>query len=626
MPPPGDDGHLTSTRVPQALADYQAYVQQLQGQLANLQKKRELLLARASAHTAQQALRDALPSDSDRTVAKLIQDTLKPFTGRDRRPHHVRNFLTQFRQYSPYMRLDTAAQVVAMSALLADDAAAWFQSLPPIATYAEFEQIFTHRWGDPLEEENARRALAKLEQKGSVKRYTEKFWHLTQLIPDLSETDKYYTYYTYKRGLSETLQLCTAARFKSLLFTTSGSYTTGMVTRSQVRKKNCELGVAGLPELLGRVGEGTELRSETSAIYARRGRAGQDVIRVGLCSPADAVASTRLWSPRGAPYARAVACGAVPGGVVWLARGGIIPLVGARAVLSPPPLPARHRPPWLPPWRRATVGAKAVPQHKRDLRVMKISSFAEAVSTAEELDQIDRQRQRATPTSASAPSHPTGTPTTVTELLNTSLTESPQETGETECLVVSRNAITSSIAPYSHTLESPLMIRPRKVNNRNATVLLDCGSAGNLLHSRFANGLTSTPTKTCLRFADGPASGPTSRPGSFFVFPSETLAALAICTDLETEIAEFHTKGQAQNPLELEPPQGTLVERLGHKLAGMLDQLRQHYKALLLRFPGVMPDKLPAISNLSSTAEHEITLTSDTEPKPLLIYHQSKAE
>jgi hypothetical protein len=101
------------------------------------------------------------------------------------------------------MRLNTDAQVVAMSALLADDAAAWFHSLPPIATYAEFEQTFLRRWGDPLEEENARRALARLEQKGPVKKYMEEFRRLAQLIPDLSESDMYYT---YKRGLSDILQ------------------------------------------------------------------------------------------------------------------------------------------------------------------------------------------------------------------------------------------------------------------------------------------------------------------------------------------------------------------------------------------------------------------------------------
>ncbi|KAG5457615.1 MAG: hypothetical protein BJ554DRAFT_2326 [Olpidium bornovanus] len=174
MPLPGDDGHLTGTLVHQTLADYQAYVQQLQGQLANLQKERELLLARDSAHTAQQALNDDRPSDLDRTVAKLIRDKLKPFTGRDRLPHHVRNFLAQFRQYSSYMRLDIAAQLVAMSALFADNAAAWFQSLPPIATYAEFKQIFMHRWGDSLEEENVRKAFAKLRQMLHIQAWAER--------------------------------------------------------------------------------------------------------------------------------------------------------------------------------------------------------------------------------------------------------------------------------------------------------------------------------------------------------------------------------------------------------------------------------------------------------------------
>ncbi|KAG5462597.1 MAG: hypothetical protein BJ554DRAFT_4478 [Olpidium bornovanus] len=279
-------------------------------------------------------------------------------------------------------------------------------------------------------------ALANLEQKGSVNGYTEEFWRLTQLIPDLSETDKYYT---YKRGLSKTLQ----------------------------------------PD------------------------------------------------------------------------------------------------------------------------VMKISSFAETVSTAEELDEIDLQRQRGKGEIDHQrhhgkdrwhPSKSHDGPT-------------PMEIGARVCIVVNwtlTTCLASALARKN--------VKMAIVNNRNATVLLDCSSAGNFLHSRFFNGLTSTPTKTCLRFADGCASGPTSTatvtvhlqdvdghpwqcdvtffitkkiaydaicgmPRRFAALPPEaTLAALAICTE-ENEIAEFHTERKAQNTLELEPPQGTLVERLECKLANMSDQL-----------------------------------------------------
>jgi hypothetical protein len=55
-------------------------------------------------------------------------------------------------------------------------------------------------------------------------------------------------------------------------------------------------------------------------------------------------------------------------------------------------------------------------------------------------------------------------------------------------------------------------------------------------------------------------------------------------------------------------------------------QLKRRYKTLLSRFPAVMPAKLPLVSQLSATAEHEITLTPDAKPKSFPLYHLSEAE
>lgn len=176
---------------------WEHYVNELKQQVAVLTLEKNAALA--AAHE-----RAATNLESDRAVAKLLQDKLKPYTGRDRRPHVVQNFLTQFKTYAKFTKLNTAGQVAAMGALLADDALTWYQTLTNVENFEAFEFLFKHRWGDPLEEENARRQLQRLTQgRRPVKQYTEEFKRLSLLIPNFSDTDKFFQ---YKQGLTDQLQ------------------------------------------------------------------------------------------------------------------------------------------------------------------------------------------------------------------------------------------------------------------------------------------------------------------------------------------------------------------------------------------------------------------------------------
>ncbi|KAG5459159.1 MAG: hypothetical protein BJ554DRAFT_475, partial [Olpidium bornovanus] len=77
-------------------ADYQLAIRQLEPRLAEVTAQRDNSLQTAFAATAAVEKSARKPSESDRAIAKLIRDKLRPFTGRNRTPHHVRNFLSQF--------------------------------------------------------------------------------------------------------------------------------------------------------------------------------------------------------------------------------------------------------------------------------------------------------------------------------------------------------------------------------------------------------------------------------------------------------------------------------------------------------------------------------------------------
>lgn len=139
----------SSSPVPSVLsteADYQAAIRQLEARLAEATAQRDQSLRAAYTATAAVETASRQPTESDRAVAKLIRDKLRPFTGRNRTPHNIRNFLAQFSLYADYAKLDQAARVVAVGALLADEAAAWYQSLAGrISSFVEFRRLFLHR-------------------------------------------------------------------------------------------------------------------------------------------------------------------------------------------------------------------------------------------------------------------------------------------------------------------------------------------------------------------------------------------------------------------------------------------------------------------------------------------------
>ncbi len=143
------------------------------------------------------------PTDQEKTVAKLVKDNMRNFTGRDRRPHVLRTFVDNFEKYADLMRLQGSQRGIAISALFEDDAAIWYQSLNQTYAWSEFKDQFIRRFRDPQAEDNARAKLHKLEQRSSAKKYTEEFKRLAACISNLTESD---VFQTFKRGLKPSLR------------------------------------------------------------------------------------------------------------------------------------------------------------------------------------------------------------------------------------------------------------------------------------------------------------------------------------------------------------------------------------------------------------------------------------
>ena len=176
-----------------------AYFQQLLA--SEVDKAREQARAEAASTEATAAARK--PTEQERSVAKLLLQTMKGFTGKDRRPHVLHTFLQNFDRYVSLMRLEGKERGIAFSGMLTEDAAIWYQSLNRPYEWEEFRQEFLYRFRDPQAEENARVRLHKLRQTGSAKKYTEEFKRLAACISDLTESDKLQT---YKHGLKPELR------------------------------------------------------------------------------------------------------------------------------------------------------------------------------------------------------------------------------------------------------------------------------------------------------------------------------------------------------------------------------------------------------------------------------------
>lgn len=69
-----------------------------------------------------------------------------------------------------------------------------------------------------------------------------------------------------------------------------------------------------------------------------------------------------------------------------------------------------------------------------------------------------------------------------------------------------------------------------------------------------------------------------------------------------------------------------LDQRIDAKLQSMTKETRDDYRRLLQEFAPVIPDALPPVARLSSTAEHEIRLSTDAKPKSFPLYHMSETE
>ena len=129
-------------------------------------------------------------SEQEKEVGKLLRASIGKFSGKDRRPHTLLNFLAQFEEYVGFMRLAGREKSAAFSAMLAEDAAVWYRALDRTYTWTDLKEESLRRFRDPRAEQNARSKLHQLEQVGSAKNYTEEFKRLCVCIADLTEADK----------------------------------------------------------------------------------------------------------------------------------------------------------------------------------------------------------------------------------------------------------------------------------------------------------------------------------------------------------------------------------------------------------------------------------------------------
>ena len=161
------------------------------------------LTANMNLEPKRKATQEEKPTEQEKAVAKLLLQSMRNFTGKDRRPHVLITFLRNFEKYAELMRLHGKEKGIAFSAMLVDDAAIWYQTLERVYEWDEFKREFLRRFRDPQAEENARVKLHQLRQTTSAKRYTEEFKRLAACIPDLTEKDRLQT---YKHGLKTELR------------------------------------------------------------------------------------------------------------------------------------------------------------------------------------------------------------------------------------------------------------------------------------------------------------------------------------------------------------------------------------------------------------------------------------
>ena len=133
-------------------------------------------------------------SEQEKEVGKLLRASIGKFSGKDRRPHTLLNFLAQFVEYVGFMRLAGREKSSAFSAMLSEDAVVWYRALDRSYNWTDLKQEFLRRFRDPRAEQNARSKLHQLEQTGPAKKYTEEFKRLCACIADLTESDKLQTY------------------------------------------------------------------------------------------------------------------------------------------------------------------------------------------------------------------------------------------------------------------------------------------------------------------------------------------------------------------------------------------------------------------------------------------------
>ena len=168
---------LVQAQVAQALQGAQAVIQQLQGDIQQLQQQQ------------QQA-----PAPAPIAAARLKPSKPDNFRGDSRHP--VTNFIFSLEQYFHLLQVTGDADKIHYAAsLLKDSAATWWRSLhtQPNAvptTWADFTAAIQDQFVTVNAEKTARDKLAYCRQKTSVRDYTFRFKQLLLDIPTMSAADQ----------------------------------------------------------------------------------------------------------------------------------------------------------------------------------------------------------------------------------------------------------------------------------------------------------------------------------------------------------------------------------------------------------------------------------------------------
>lgn len=162
-----------------------------------------LAMLEAAAHHAAAAA----PQPATRTPPAAKPPKPDTFSGNSKDPTHARAWVAQVDNYFSAVSEPEASRQSFAVALLREHALLWWVQLPVnerASTWPEFSAALLAYFVPRSASTTARDAMAKLQQRGSVRAYTAEFKKLLLQIPDIGEADKRDR---YCRGLKEKVRL-----------------------------------------------------------------------------------------------------------------------------------------------------------------------------------------------------------------------------------------------------------------------------------------------------------------------------------------------------------------------------------------------------------------------------------